>query len=107
MTALPDAVKARRLIASRRSMRCHARPGFWADSKVAAPITPDTIPMTPGTRDVVMPPLVLISCGMRHMVDNEHVYWSFGRFQFEPELLLQSDQERWSSILSLSAERLG
>ena len=47
----------------------------------------------------------LISWGMLHMVNHEHVHWSFGRFQFEPELLLQGDKERWSSILSLKAER--
>jgi hypothetical protein len=44
---------------------------------------------------------------MLDVVDDEDINSTFGRFESEPELLLQSLEERWSCILSLRAEQLG
>ena len=44
---------------------------------------------------------------MLDAIDPEDIDRTFGRFQFEPELLLQSLKERWSRILRLGAARLG
>ena len=49
----------------------------------------------------------LVWCGSLDVIDHEDIDGTFGRFQSEPELLLQSLEERWSCILSLRAERLG